>query len=391
MRQLILLILFLFSNSLWAETLVLLSIPLNSGEKFNYEIEQPKACSFEGVSAIATPQLELSKDDPTLMDKIVQLQRKINLAIEESEIKKDRITFSIKGAENMSFEFYYNQEECKLVRVLHFNDKEFNMKALQIDYSTFLKSPVLSKITVVSDEAAVQDLYLYPWALRGQMSLYELNLGPAINIHTNIRLNSRNKFEKNNPVVEPIPAFFFRYGPLFLNKNGLGSLLFNYKDFSIIGMGLLEGEPYDGEGMQERHQAVYLGTIFKFNLAELTYYNDFFKDRGYNLKLNLAPEFYYNLSWKFSPQFFVQYWDNRYVDYYFGVAPDEIASSGFKYYKGTHTMNYGTMFEVMHFQDRWTYLVSAGVKVYGKEVFSSPTVSRGKEVRFISSVLFKFF
>lgn len=364
---------------------------MSNGKIFNYEIDQNEKCNFKGVSQIKTPQMERNGEDQSLLETINHLQRKINLGIEESEITQERITFSLKGASNLAFEFYYEPTKCRLVKVLHINDRQFNLKALRIDYTTFLKSPVLEKITVVSSEEAVEDLYLYPWALRGQMSLYELNLGPAINIHTNIRLNNKNKFEKNNPVVEPVPAFFFRYGPFFLNKNGLGSLLFNFKDFSIVGMGLLEGEPYDGEGLQKRHQSVYLGTILKFNLIELTYYNDFFKDRGYNLKLNLAPEIFYNLSWKFSPQLYVQYWDNRYVDYYFGVAADETRSSGFKLYEGHHTVNYGSMFEVMHFKNRWTFLVSGGVKFYGKEVFSSPTVSRSKEVRFISSVLFKFF
>lgn len=382
--------LFLMPTVTFGEAFTLLKIPLNDGSHFEYVVDLKEKCSFRGVIEIKMPQLELPAGKDSLADKIGQIQKEFNLDIEESEITNESITFSIKAAENMAFEFYFKKSNCELVKVLHVNNKNFNMKAIEIDYNTFLKSPFPKKITIISNKSAIEDLYLYPWALRGQMSLYELNVGPALNIHTNIRVNNTNRFEKNNPVVEPIPGFFFRYGPIFLNKNGLGSLLYNAGDFSIIGMGILEGEPYRGLGLQERNQGLYLGTIFKYNLAELTYYNDFFKDKGYNLKLNIAPEFYYRLSWKFTPHTFIQYWDNRYVDYFFGVKPEETASSGMRRYQGTHTLNYGTKLEVMHFKGKWTFLNELTLKFYGKEVYSSPTVSEKKEVRFITSVLYKF-
>ena len=374
-----------------SEALTLLEIPMNNGTQFSYVVDLKKSCSFDGVEEIYIPEMAKMEEDRTIVEKITDIQKKMNLVIDENEIDHERITFSIKGAKNLYFEFFFRQGDCKLIKVLHYNEKQFNMSAINIDYSTILKFPVLEKVTIKNENNVEEDLFLYPWALRGQMSLYELNIGPALNVHTNIRLNSKKKFEKSNPVVEPIPAFFFRYGPLFLNKNGMGSLLFTSNGFSILGMGLLEGEPYAGEGLLEREQGIFLGTILKYKMFELTYYNDFFDEKGYNIKLNLAPEFYYRLSWKFSPQAFIQYWDNNYVDYYFGVKPEESASSGFKHYKGSRTLNYGTMFEVMHFRDRWTFVGDVGVKVYGKEVFNSPTVSRSKELRFITSVLYKFF
>lgn len=223
------------------------------------------------------------------------------------------------------------------------------------------------------------------------MSVYEFNIGPAVNIHTNIRVKDQKTFQKSDPVIEPIPAFFFRYGPLFMNKNGLGSLLFHYKDLSLIGMGLLEGEPYQGPGLKNRPQGIFFGSILKFNLFELTFYNDFFKDKGYTLKANLAPEFRYRLAWKFSPQAFYQFWDKEYVRYYYGVKPEEALRSPFPVYKPSYTFNYGFMLETTYFVDRWTYVFATGIKMYGKEVRSSPTVDKSQELRFIFSILYKVF
>lgn len=395
MLKVILFTLFIFSSRFaFAEDLTLLSIPLGDGSNFDYKVDVKNKCTFEGVTNITYPSFEQSKKINFFLDKLSFFQKKLNLEIDKKEITAERIIFSLKGSRNIYYDFFYKKDEtsanCSLVRVIHFNNKSYNMEKIIIDYTTVLKSPVVKKVIIKNGEDKDHDLNLYPWQLRGQMSAYEFNIGPAINIHTNIRLNNLDKYEKNNPVVEPIPAFFFRYGPFFINKNGLGSLLYNSGEFSILGMGLIEGEPYRTLGLYAREEGVFLGSIIKYNFIELTYYNDFFKNKGYNLKLNLAPEFIYRLSWKFTPQLFLQYWNKSYVEYYFGVKPEE-ESSMFKFYQGHSTFNYGGMLEINHFVERWTFAISAGVKVYGKEVYSSPTVTRQKEIRFIGTIMYKVF
>lgn len=394
MQKVIFVILFFsFLTTVQAEPVTLLAIPLGDGTGFNYDVDLKNKCSFTGVTEITVPSFEQSKKINFLLDKLGFFQKKLNLEIDKKEITPERITFSLKGSKNIYYEFFFKvaaKSNCNLVRVLHFNNKSYNLDHIQVDYNTILKSPVVEKIIIKDGNGKDQDLYLYPWQLRGQMSAYELNIGPAVNIHTNIRLNNLDKYQKNNPVVEPIPAFFFRYGPFFLNKNGIGSLLYSSGEFSILGMGLLEGEPYRAQGLYAREKGVFLGSIIKYNIAEFTYYNDFLHNKGYNLKLNLAPEFFYRLAWKFSPQFFIQYWNRSYVEYYFGVKPEE-SNAQWKYYKGAPTINYGGMLEVNYFVKKWTFAISTGMKFYGKEVYASPTVTRQNEVRFIGTVMYKVF
>lgn len=393
----ILFVLFLPSllPSAQAEVLKLLDIPLADETFFTYSVDVKEECSFKDVSEIHVSSFDSGKKQNIFLDKIDYFQKKLNLSIDEKEINPERIIFSLKGSTNISFEFFFKKSDttpsCNLVKVIHINDKKFNIDHIEIDYSSALFSPVVQKYIVKNEETQDSEIYIYPWQLRGQISMYELNIGPALNIHSNIRLNNRNTFERNDPVIQPVPAFFFRYGPFFINKNGMGSLLFHYRDFSLLGMGLLEGEPYKTPGLHERKQGAYAGGILKYNFLELSYYNDFFDNKGYNLKLNIAPEFYYRVSWKISPQLFLQYWDNDYVDYYFGVKPNEVFPSGLREYKGTHTLNYGGMFEVMHFVKDWTFVGSAGVKLYGNEVKDSPTVVKKSELRLILSVLYKVF
>ncbi len=388
---------FIFSYSLKAEPppVTLLNLPLSDNTDFTYTVVPKKECSFEGVEKIATAPFSEESKGNLIIDLASYLQKKINLEIDQQEITPEHISFSLKGSQNLFFEFFYKQSEttpsCQLVRVLHFNNKVYNLNHIKIDYSTALKSAVIEKITILDEDGQNTNLQIYPWQLKGQMSFYEFNIGPALNIHTNIRVKDQKTFQKKDPAIEPIPAFFFRYGPLFLNKNGLGSLLFHYKDLSLIGMGLLEGEPYQGPGLKNRPQGVFFGSILKYNLFELTFYNDFFKDKGYTLKANIAPEFRYRLAWKFSPQAFLQFWDKEYVRYYFGVKPEEAMRSPFPTYKPSYTFNYGAMLETTYFVDRWTYVFATGVKRYGSEVYHSPTVNKKQELRFIFSVLYKIF
>lgn len=390
----ILLFIILFSLKLEASEVTLLKVPFTDGTTYDYTIDLKEKCSFKGVDSVITPSFEEAKKTNIVLDKINFLQRKLNLEIDKQEIEDDRITFSLTGSTNVFFEFSFKESQtspsCQLVKAIHFNNKTYNLDHIEIEYSHALISPVVQRIIIKHPDQKEADEYLYPWQLKGQISVYELNLGLAAFAHSNIRYKNLNLFEKNDPVIQPIPAFFFRYGPLFLNKNGFGSLLYHSGEFSFLGMALLEGEPYKASGLMEREQGVYMGTILKYNFVELTWYNDFFHEKGYNLKLNLAPEFYHRLAWKFSPQVFMQYWDKNYVDYYFGVKPSE-SSSGMRKYNGNATFNYGGAFETMHFMKKWTFVMNVGVKFYGNEVHSSPTVIRQKEYRFIASVLYKVF
>ena len=378
-----------------AKDINLLSIPLDDGTHFDYNVVTQKKCSFEGVTEITYPSFEEARKTNFVLDKLSYFQKKLNLEIEKQEITPKKITFSLKGSENIYYEFFYKKHsifssKCDLVKIMNFNNKPYNVEEVDVDYSTILSTPVIEKVTIKNAHKNNDDLNLYPWQLKGQMPVYEFKIGPALNIHTNIRLDNINKFEKNNPVVEPIPAFFFRYGPFFVNKDGLGSLVYSSGDFTVLAMGILEGEPYKAEGLHEREKGLFFGSIVKYHFAEFIYYNDFLKDKGFNLKLNLAPEYYHTMAWKFVPQAYIQYWDRTYTDYYFGVKNNEV-STKWKAYEGKPSINYGGMFEANHFIKQWQFIVSTGVKFYGKEVYTSPTVTKKAEFRFITSVLYKLF
>ena len=73
------------------------------------------------------------------------------------------------------------------------------------------------------------------------------------------------------------------------------------------------------------------------------------------------------------------------------MTPNEASNSTLPVYKTDETVNYAAMVEVIHYVDKWTFVLNTGMKFYGKEVTHSPTVNRDEEMRFVASVLYKFF
>jgi len=370
----------------------LLELPSGLGGWLTYTIDAPFECSFEGVKEVSLPDFLQEPQDNVVLDKINFFQRKLNLEIHKLDITKEKISFEITGAKNITFVFTYDKKnDCKIVREVVLNKKTYKADKIEVEYSNFLLTPVLEKMTFRTDGDSKQDLLLYPWALRGQLSTYELILGPAFNVHSNIRKDNQINFQTTDPVIEPIPGVFFRYGPFFINQDGMGSLVFNWKDISILALAIIEGEPYKSTGLDVRNRGVFLGTVAKLDMLQIIYYRDFFTQKGANLKATLAPEFYPALDWRLSPQFSIQYWNKDYVKYYYGVKPSESSSSGLPVYDPGYTINGIFMFEALHYVGKWTFVNSLGMKFYGKEVYESPTVVRKNEVRFITSVLYKVF
>ena len=393
LKKIIFILLFCFIPYLAkAEFIDLLEIPLSDHSIHAYSVDLKEKCSFKGVSGIMVSPFNESRNRNIIVDKLNDVQKAVNLGIENQNITPNFISFNLTGAQNVSFEFILKEssptKDCELAKFITFDHQRHNVEKVDIVYDEILRPSSVKKI-IIKDINDNEVKTIYPSQLEGSLVPYELVLGPAFDIHTNTRLNNTRSFENTHPVVKPMPGFLFRYGPFFLNKDGLGSLIYSSGDLSVLAIGILEGEPYESRGLNERSTALYMGGILKYNLVDFTYYRDFFKERGYNMRLNFAPEFHQFLKWKFAPHFYLQYWDNKYVDYFYGVTPAEMISSGLKTYEGRQTWNYGTKFEFTHYVRNWTYLGSVGMKFYGKEVFTSPTVIRKNEMRIILSVLYK--
>lgn len=367
------------SFSAKSETISLLDLPLSDGSLYSYNVSLKNKCSFKDIVEISQTETSNITRNISFTTKINLFQRKINLAIDNARYSEEVIVFNLAGAKNIFFMISMNKN-CETKRKLKFDNVIYELENIKIEYNDFLNTPVVKKI-ILNDQNQAQDLTLFPSSLQGLISSYELKIGLGINTHTNNRTTNRN------PTIEIIPAFLFRYATFFINKDGAGSLVYHAGDFNVLLLGILEGEPYKSDAIIERKKQFFIGGILKYENYELIFYNDYFKHHGYNLKLTANPEFYINSFWKYSPQIYIQLWDEKYVDYYFGNSENKNLNA----YKGKATFNHGIMLEVTHYVKDWTYVIDLGFKKYSSEVSRSPTVKRNLEFRFITSFLFNVF
>lgn len=105
----IILILYIFLSSAQAEALKLLDIPLADKTFFTYSVNINEECSFHGVNDVHISSFDPAQKSNLILDKINYFQKKLNLSIDEKEITDERITFSLNGSTNISFEFFFKK------------------------------------------------------------------------------------------------------------------------------------------------------------------------------------------------------------------------------------------------------------------------------------------
>lgn len=221
----------------------------------------------------------------------------------------------------------------------------------------------------------------------------DINFGLGLYSYDNIRPNNKRIFLKNDPVVEPLLTFQIRVGPIIINKDGGGVALLYFKNVKLMGLAVYEGKRYKTDGMEERKPSFFVGGGARFYFLEGIYYQDV-QSRSYGkmLRISLAPEFEIGKNFTLTTRLYTQFYNQKYVDYYFGVRPEEVDPTIGRFaYVGKRATNYGILFQNVWEVDKTKYVIATEYKRYGASVYESPTVIRKDEKRLILGFLYKFY
>lgn len=299
--------------------------------------------------------------------------------------------FFLEAAKNLKFRYLLEKGKCSGNLFLEEGDKLIQIKNIELEFRHQMGFPTLKKMHLYFNDRPIP-MNFNPQQLEGHIPFYEFGFGVVANIHSNIRPHDTRRFNKDNLVVEPLPTFLIRYGPLFANRDGAGALLLPLKNFTLLGTVLLEGEPYESDFIRARKRSIYVGPLLKINILELLYYKDVRSiSHGSSFKLTLAPEFKINESWLLNPRISYQRWDENYVDYYFNVSAEEANYRGFKEYRGRATDNYAFNIINMIYLKKWSLLFSFGYKFYGQGVSDSPLATKDNELKILTGLIYNIF
>lgn len=373
-------ILLILSFSILASEETILRIPLpQPGRLMEYKVDIQKCKIMDPFVKKAVNHGELN------------ILEDFYYSVSTKKYTEDEIQFQFQMAKNLMFTYRKNAQTCDFELFVKWEDSLEKVEKIHVNYYQRLGVPTLKTLTITTEDFPKSKQFR-PYEFVGYLPFYEFNVGLAANIHSNIRPNEKRRFNRWDPVVEPIPTFLIRYGPLFVNNDGAGSVILPLEYFTLLATFLLEGEPYQSDFIRNRKKSLYFGPLLKIKWLELLYYKDIREiSYGEVLKITLAPTFEFTNTWTFNPRVFWQYWDDEYVDYYFGVNGQEAQALGIESYATSETKNYGFMFRNVLKYKRWNFVASTGMKFYGKEVDNSPLTIRDNEFRLILGFLYNLF
>lgn len=208
---------------------------------------------------------------------------------------------------------------------------------------------------------------------------------------TNIRLNNQVTYYDTTPVKA-----FFPYARIKWNKFSLtpdAAKLVIYKGlWARLDLRLsYKGHPYKTDGMAVRHNTIYAGVGLRLLMMKLEALKDIsgLSNAGiYSIAAILPiPLGKFGL---ITLQAEIEYWDGKYVDYYFGVRQNEVTSTR-PYYKGKWAKDYnfkmmGQFFLTKH----WIMRFTPGFRYYDQTISDSPTVTNKREYSVLLGIGYNF-
>ncbi len=367
--------------------LPLVKIPyINDQQYILYSIESNSKCSFEGEELKINVTVE---ENGKTIDSDLSFIEDMYFKVEKQNVSKNEISFDLQGVSSLSFKFVMNN--CKIDKYIVLNQRQVEFDRLGIDYQTTFLPAVLETMTIIKGN---QETKIYPKYMSGYVPAYELLLGSAIKFKSNIKYRNQKKYYKGRNTLKPFPAFIFRYGPFFINRDGMGSLLFSKSGLSILGLVNYDGEPFQHPEIEERKKDLFAGLLLEHKYFRLTYKRNFFgfheKFKGTEFKAVLKYEFRPSLHWKIEPRIYLQYWSTAYTNYYFGVSRDESSKSDFSYSKLSSGINYSFKMRIEYYQRNWVIFVDTGMKQYSTSVEKSDLVEDDFEVSIVPGIAYKF-
>ncbi len=386
-RNILIIFISYLCNISYAEVTDLLEIPmLNNNEKIVYQATLASKCEFEksDILALVRKNGKEVKSDLNFIEKFY-------FSIKKQEVNEYKVVLQIEGASKLSFTF--ELKNCKLTKRVEINGEEYQYDYLTFYYKDYLGAPVLEKFQIHKDEKIKE---VYSKYVAGHVPLYEFLIGAAFEMKTNISKNNEKTYYKEDIVLKPIPTFIIRYGTLFLNKDGAGTLLGSYSGISLLGFINYDGEPYEGSGLQKRRKDFFSGVLIDSQYMRIFYKKNWFgldeEYKGYEYKFVLKHSYRPSLRVRIEPRFYLQYWDNDYSNYYYGISGTEASRSNFtSYHVSGAVMNLSFKTRVEYYDENILYFMDGGYKRYDSKIESSPIVRSANEWSLVSGVVYKVF
>ncbi len=217
-----------------------------------------------------------------------------------------------------------------------------------------------------------------------------MSLGIASAFRTNIRVDQNLSNQSGDVSAQFFPGLGLKYGNFSLRGPGV-----NYKlwggatEFNLFTR--LGGDNYRTAYISERRNSFFAGGSLRILFLTLEYSNDITgKSHGAIGSMALGKRIPINDTWITAIRGGYEFYSENYVDYYYGVAPEEAID--FTEYIGEQTFNpFVAWANFFKLSKKWSFNIFTTARLYSSEITNSPTVDTAEEFSLFTIISYKIF
>jgi MipA family protein len=215
----------------------------------------------------------------------------------------------------------------------------------------------------------------------------KLSLGGGYNVSTNIRQNCDLEGKSSQHVGTWVPVATLSWKMLTIRGPQVGLGLLQNAMISLSAKLSYFGHDYRSNGMFRRKRSFAFGGDLRLIFLRLSYLRDIEgRSHGSQYSFSIGHRLPMSKTLFINPSLGTEYFDQSYVDYYFGVRPEEATTTRTAYSAGGSWNNFVSLGLTWNFIKNFNFSVTTRYRHYGENISNSPTVRTSDEMSYMSSL-----
>lgn len=208
---------------------------------------------------------------------------------------------------------------------------------------------------------------------------WKLSVGAGVAVKKNMRAGNTYKRLNKKLIIAPIPFVQASYGRVSLGPQGLSVLALGNPGMNLSAFINRGGERYEAAGMTPRKESFFAGISAKFLSYGLDISRDINgKSKGYSTKLSYGHFKLISEKLVLRSGLSLEWHDDKYADYYFGVRAHEATASRREYHAKNFFQPGANIMSIYKLHENVAMTAIAGIKFVPKRVSESPTMNGKK-------------
>ena len=209
--------------------------------------------------------------------------------------------------------------------------------------------------------------------------VWKATIGVGVAAKKNLRFENRYEDMDKNVLIKTIPFITGSYGRLSLGGQGIGVRVAGNPGINATVFINRQGDRYQGAGMAPRKDSAFVGGVLKFMKYGLAVSRDINgRSKGWSTQINYGEFFVLTESLMLRAGLAVDWNDDRYAEYYYGVRKSEATNTRREYHLNNYFLPNISFMPIYKIAQDWSLTTAVNFKLLPKDVADSPTMKGGR-------------